>query len=70
MFAGFTGIDAVYEPPSKPDLVLRAGVDSITDCVEKVTEFLKQKASLIFFCIPVTFHYFFLSYFAIGCYQC
>ena len=37
----------MYEPPSKPDLVLQAGVDSIEACVEKVTEFLIQKVCSI-----------------------
>ncbi len=44
-FVGFTGIDSVYEPPSKPDVVLMAGKDTVADCIDKVTGFLKQKAS-------------------------
>ncbi|CAG2120381.1 unnamed protein product, partial [Medioppia subpectinata] len=36
----FTGIDSKYEFPEKPDLVLKAGEDSITDCVNKVIDLL------------------------------
>ena len=39
---GFTGIDAVYEPPENPDLVLKAGEDSVDACVHSVLKLLQQ----------------------------
>jgi bifunctional enzyme CysN/CysC len=33
---GLTGIDAPYEPPLQPDLVLRSGRESVTEAVERV----------------------------------
>lgn len=36
----FTGISSEYERPIKPDLVLKAGEDSIDDCVQKVIDLL------------------------------
>jgi len=35
--AGMTGIDAPYEPPANPDLVLHSGQESIEDAVAKVS---------------------------------
>jgi bifunctional enzyme CysN/CysC len=35
--AGMTGIDAPYEPPANPDLVLHSGQESIEDAVGKVS---------------------------------
>lgn len=46
MCAGFTGIDSAYEIPPNPDLVLKAGIDTVGECVEKVTDFLTQKVKL------------------------
>ena len=40
--AGFTGIDAVYEPPDNPDLVLKAGEDTVDACVHSVLKLLQQ----------------------------
>jgi adenylyl-sulfate kinase len=37
---GLTGIDAPYEAPLKPDLVLRSGAESIEDAVERVSQAL------------------------------
>jgi len=39
---GFTGIDAVYEPPSKPDLVLRAGESTVDECVQSLVKLLQR----------------------------
>ena len=36
----FTGISSEYEKPVNPDLVLKAGEDSIDDCVQKVIDLL------------------------------
>ncbi len=33
---GMTGVDAPYEPPANPDLVLHSGLESIEDAVAKV----------------------------------
>lgn len=35
--AGMTGVDAPYEPPANPDLVLHSGQESIEDAVGKVS---------------------------------
>ena len=42
----FTGISSEYEKPIKPDLVLKAGEDSINDCVQKVIDLLVKNVSL------------------------
>jgi len=39
----FTGIDAPYEPPLKPDLHLLTEKEALEVCVEKVITFVKQK---------------------------
>jgi adenylylsulfate kinase len=39
---GFTGIDDPYEPPSKPELVLRTAESTIEDCVGKCLALLGQ----------------------------
>ena len=39
---GFTGIDAVYEPPEEPDLVLKAGEVTVDACVHAVLKLLQQ----------------------------
>jgi adenylyl-sulfate kinase len=38
--AGMTGVDAPYEPPTAPDLVLRSGEEPIARSVERVVEAL------------------------------
>jgi len=43
---GFTGIDSAYEVPTKPDVVVHAGKDSIADCVHKVFDYLYEKGVL------------------------
>uniref|UniRef100_A0A914ZHA0 Sulfate adenylyltransferase n=2 Tax=Parascaris univalens TaxID=6257 RepID=A0A914ZHA0_PARUN len=40
---GFTGIDSAYEAPEQPDLILEAGIETETECVQKVLEFLYNK---------------------------
>lgn len=43
---GFTGIDAAYEKPDKPDLIIKAGKLSIHDSVQQVIKFLLDKGIL------------------------
>ena len=43
---GFTGIDAVYEAPENPDLVLKAGEDSVDACVHAVLKLLQRNVSV------------------------
>ena len=43
---GFTGIDSIYEAPTAPDLVLKAGEESEADCVQQVLQFLYEKGIL------------------------
>jgi adenylyl-sulfate kinase len=38
--AGLTGIDAPYEAPTDPDLVLRSGTESVEDAVQRVARSL------------------------------
>ena len=40
---GFTGIDSTYEPPEQPDLVLKAGVSTLDQCVAQVVDMLMVK---------------------------
>ena len=42
---GFTGIDAAYEPPENPDLVIKAGEESVDECVEKLVNFLQEQVT-------------------------
>lgn len=39
---GFTGVDAPYEPPVAPDLVLATDRHSLTDCVTQVINLLQE----------------------------
>ena len=43
LFIGFTGIDSVYEVPSNPDLILKAGELSLDECVGRVVAMLNEK---------------------------
>lgn len=43
---GFTGIDQPYEAPDNPDLVLRAGNDTLDECVQQVVRMLQDKGVL------------------------
>ncbi|XP_077505679.1 3'-phosphoadenosine 5'-phosphosulfate synthase isoform X2 [Amblyomma americanum] len=40
---GFTGIDMPYEAPDTPDLLIKAGKDTIKDCVQQVVELLRER---------------------------
>ena len=42
----FTGIDAPYEPPEKPELVVHTGVAGIEQCVANVIRHLEEKGVL------------------------
>lgn len=42
LIKGFTGIDQNYEPPHNPDLVLKTGEMSLSDCVQSVIQLLEQ----------------------------
>ena len=39
---GFTGIDSKYEPPLKPDLVLKSGEWSADRCIDEVIKMLRE----------------------------
>jgi len=39
----FTGISSPYEKPTKPDITVLTGKDSIDDCVEQIIKFLKSR---------------------------
>lgn len=39
----FTGIDSIYEPPEKPEIVLNTAEFDIDTCAEQVISYLKQK---------------------------
>lgn len=41
----FTGVDDVYEPPRNPDLVLKAGEQTVMECVQQVIDLLVQRVS-------------------------
>lgn len=41
---GFTGVDAPYEPPQAPDLVLATDRHSLTDCVMQVISLLHKRS--------------------------
>ncbi|XP_030058939.1 bifunctional 3'-phosphoadenosine 5'-phosphosulfate synthase 2 isoform X1 [Microcaecilia unicolor] len=41
---GFTGIDAEYEKPEFPKLVLKTDVYSVNECIQQVVELLQQEA--------------------------
>ena len=43
---GFTGIDDPYEAPSAAELVLKAGEQSVEDCVAKVLDYLQSNGYL------------------------
>lgn len=43
---GFTGVDAPYEPPENPELVLRTDEWSVAECVEVVVHYLRQRGFL------------------------
>ena len=47
---GFTGVDSTYEPPSDPDLVLKAGEWTVSECVDHVINMLEQNVSAMIMC--------------------
>ncbi|XP_075255626.1 bifunctional 3'-phosphoadenosine 5'-phosphosulfate synthase-like isoform X2 [Convolutriloba macropyga] len=42
LIKGFTGIDQDYEPPVNPDLVLKTGSMSLSDCVQAIIQLLQE----------------------------
>jgi len=40
---GFTGIDQEYEIPASPELVLKAGEQSVIECVQEIVQLLLQR---------------------------
>ncbi|XP_028845710.1 bifunctional 3'-phosphoadenosine 5'-phosphosulfate synthase 2a [Denticeps clupeoides] len=40
---GFTGIDSEYESPEDPELVLKTGELTVSDCIQHVVELLKEQ---------------------------
>nr|XP_006009985.1 PREDICTED: bifunctional 3'-phosphoadenosine 5'-phosphosulfate synthase 2 [Latimeria chalumnae] len=40
---GFTGIDAVYEKPETPELVLKTNVSTVNECIQQLVELLQEK---------------------------
>jgi 3'-phosphoadenosine 5'-phosphosulfate synthase len=45
LIKGFTGIDSAYEPPTDPDLVLKAGELGVHECVRQVLKLLQKNVS-------------------------
>jgi len=43
---GFTGIDQQYEEPSKPEIVIEAGRDTLDECVQQVITLLQERGVL------------------------
>jgi adenylylsulfate kinase len=43
----FTGIDAPYEAPEKPDVVINTDSESVEECVNKIITYLKDKELII-----------------------
>lgn len=39
---GFTGVDQTYEPPTKPDLLVRAGELTVDECVQDIVHLLME----------------------------
>ena len=42
-------MDQAYEPPPKPELVLKAGEQTVDECVQSVVALLMDDVSTIFF---------------------
>src|SRR5699024_3712757 len=54
----FTGVNQNYEVPENPELVLKAGSESIEHCVQKVIDLLVRKVGLPFiFAFSADDHY-------------
>ncbi|XP_077310267.1 bifunctional 3'-phosphoadenosine 5'-phosphosulfate synthase 2 isoform X2 [Lithobates pipiens] len=41
---GFTGIDAEYEKPEAPELVLKTNLNSVNECIQHIVELLQEGA--------------------------
>ncbi|XP_018420494.1 PREDICTED: bifunctional 3'-phosphoadenosine 5'-phosphosulfate synthase 2 isoform X2 [Nanorana parkeri] len=41
---GFTGIDAEYERPEAPELVLKTNLNSVNECIQQIVELLQEMA--------------------------
>ena len=39
----YTGIDSIYEPPERPDILINTGEDSLEYCVNQVVNFISTK---------------------------
>lgn len=39
---GFTGIDADYEKPEAPELVLKTNLNSVNECIQHIVELLQE----------------------------
>jgi len=39
----YTGIDSIYEPPERPDILINTGKDSLEYCVNQVVNFISTK---------------------------
>eukprot|EP00118_Oscarella_pearsei_P009209 m.51798 g.51798 ORF g.51798 m.51798 type:complete len:621 (+) comp34158_c0_seq34:1824-3686(+) len=48
LITGFTGIDSEYESPKSPDLVVKAGEKTVSECVQEVLKLLEKKGVLPF----------------------
>ncbi|XP_069467393.1 bifunctional 3'-phosphoadenosine 5'-phosphosulfate synthase 2 isoform X2 [Ambystoma mexicanum] len=40
---GFTGIDALYEKPESPEMVLKTNLHSVSECIQQVVELLQEQ---------------------------
>ncbi len=38
----FTGVDAPYEAPEKPDVVIKTNIESVEECVNKIVTYLRE----------------------------
>lgn len=43
LIKSFTGVDSAYEPPSNPDVVLKAGETTVDECVHEILRCLIEK---------------------------
>ena len=44
--SGFTGVDSVYEKPDHPDLVLKSGEWTVSECVDRIVDLLVKHVRL------------------------
>jgi adenylylsulfate kinase len=42
----FTGIDSPYEKPENPEITINTHKSTIDECVEQITEYLKERRYL------------------------